>query len=104
MRIEVLHIDGCPNHEPAEHLVRDVLHELGIVAYVTFVRVDDDRAAERLRFCGSPTVRIDGIDVDPIVDDTSFAARCRLYRTKVGLSGVPDRATLRSAILAASAP
>ena len=104
MKIEILHIDGCPNHEPTGLLVRDILRELGIVACVTFVCVDDDRAAGRLRFRGSPTVRIDGIDVDPIDDDAPFAARCRLYRTSVGLAGVPDRAALRSAILAASAP
>jgi hypothetical protein len=99
MKIEILYIEGCPNHEPTERLVRDVLREVGRVAYVTLVRVEDDEAAERLGFRGSPTVRIDGRDVAPLPDDAPFAAQCRLYRTAGGLSGVPDRPVLRAAIL-----
>lgn len=44
-----------------------------------------------VRFPGSPTIRIDGRDVDPTyVDPGDYTPRCRLYRTSEGLRGLPE--------------
>jgi hypothetical protein len=65
-RIEVLTFDGCPNANAAQALVDRVVAGLGVEAEVASIRVPDVDAAERFRFLGSPTIRVDarpGIEV-----------------------------------------
>lgn len=62
-----------------------------------------DRAGElaALRLPGSPTIRIDGRDVDPSYrDPVDYTPRCRLYRTSGGLRGLPERAWVGAALRA----
>jgi len=62
-------------------------------------RVESVEAAERERFLGSPTVRVDGGDVDPDAPArTDFGLKCRLYRSSEGTSGVPPERWVLSAI------
>jgi Alkylmercury lyase len=89
--VEVLYFDGCPNHEALVPHLRELLGEAGVNAEIELRRVPDDAVAERERFLGSPTVRIDGRDVEPGADErTDFGLKCRLYRTERGFSGLPD--------------
>jgi hypothetical protein len=98
--VEILYFDGCPNHEPAVALVEQLSRELGIEADLRLVNVPDQEAAERLRFLGSPTVRIAGIDVDPFSEGrTDYALSCRVFRTDAGLAGQPDARWVREALL-----
>jgi hypothetical protein len=65
------------------------------------VDATDPLIAERLRFPGSPTIRVDGRDIDPTyVDPGDYTPRCRLYRTSEGLRGVPERAWIEDALRA----
>jgi hypothetical protein len=53
-------------------------------------RIPDDEAAQRERFLGSPTVRVDGRDVEPDAEDREdFGLKCRRYQLPAGLGGVP---------------
>lgn len=63
--IEVLYFDGCPNHETFLPHLRDLLAEHSITAPVTLIRIDSVADAQAHRFLGSPTVRVDGHDVEP---------------------------------------
>ena len=63
MRIEVLYFEGCPNHEPAVERVQQVLKEEAISAEVLEVKVSDASTAQEFGFLGSPSVRVDGLDV-----------------------------------------
>lgn len=65
MRIEILCFEGCGHGESTVELVREVLEEIGTAADVRKLWVADTAEAERLRFLGSPTVRVDGVDVEP---------------------------------------
>jgi hypothetical protein len=88
--IEVLYFEGCPNHEPLIAHVRDLMREASVAGDVRVRRVDSQRDAERERFLGSPTLRIDGRDVEPAaLQRTDFGLRCRLFATPGGLRGVP---------------
>jgi Alkylmercury lyase len=59
-------------------------------AEIALRRVESDAEAQRLRFLGSPSVRVDGHDVEPGADARDdFGLKCRLYRTVDGLCGVP---------------
>lgn len=81
MKIEVLYSPGCWSHFPTLDLIEDVLDELGLSASVEQVRVEDQATAERLHFVGSPTVRVDGVDLEPraTFSGKDFGLRCRLY-------------------------
>jgi hypothetical protein len=97
--VEILYFDGCPNHEPAQALVERVAAELRVDPAVELVEVADADAAAKLRFLGSPTVRIDGRDVEPGADERhQFVLSCRVYRTARGLAGQPDEAWIRAAL------
>jgi hypothetical protein len=91
MRIEVLVFEGCPNAEPAVQLARDVAVELGVNPEIEIVRINDLDAAQAHRFLGSPSIRIDGADVELGADRRPPAYGCRIYQGGGGPSGVPDR-------------
>jgi len=90
MKVEVLYVDGCPNHEALLPHLRELLDCAGARADVELVRVEDADVAQRERFLGSPTVRIDGEDVEPGANQrTDFGLKCRLFATPDGLRGMP---------------
>ena len=63
--VEILYFDGCPNHEAARAMVDRVTSELGLEPELRLVNVTDEETAQRLRFLGSPTIRVRGRDIDP---------------------------------------
>lgn len=100
MVVEILFFDGCPNHEAARQLVERVTSELGLRPEMRLVEVPDVETAERLRFLGSPTIRVDGRDIEPGADARAeFMLACRVYRTDRGVSGQPDEGWLRDALV-----
>ena len=101
MKVEVLTFEGCPNALSARELVERVLAESRIPVDVAYVNVPDPEAAERLRFLGSPTIRVEGSDIEPGADQrTAYVLACRIYRTERGATGVPDARWLRDALAA----
>ena len=98
--VEVLYFDGCPNHDAAIALVERLGDELGIEPQVRLVNVPDPAAAQRLRFLGSPTIRVGGRDVDPHSEERSdYALSCRVFRTEAGIAAQPDQRWVREALL-----
>ena len=76
-RVEILYFDGCPNHEATRELVERVAAELELGAKPVLVEVPDPDAARAMRFLGSPTVRVDGRDVEPGASDrTDYVFAC----------------------------
>ena len=65
MRVEVLYFSGCPTYRVAEKTLRGVLTQEDVEAEVELVAVNTDEEAQRLRFPGSPTFRVDGEDLFP---------------------------------------
>jgi hypothetical protein len=100
MKIELLYLPGCPDYLPALELIHDILAETGITAQVELVRVETEGEARRLKFIGSPTVRVDGLDVEPEVTFAAkdFGLRCRLYVEDGQVLGWPGRRMLRDLI------
>lgn len=98
--VEILYFDGCPNYEPALALVVRVSRELGLEPEVRLLDVPDQQTAEQMRFLGSPTIRIGGIDVDPSTEDRSdYALACRVFQTEAGPVGPqPDERWVRAAL------
>lgn len=102
MKIEVLYFDGCPSHEMLLPRLLEIVCEIDPDAQIELRRIESLEEAEQERFLGSPTVRIDGADIEPAAADRSdFGLKCRLYRSQVGASGLPPEHRLRDAIAAA---
>jgi hypothetical protein len=100
--VELLYFDGCPNYVAARETVMAVAAEIDVSPDLRLVEVESPEAAERLRFLGSPTIRVEGKDVEPGAEErTEFQYACRLYRTPLGFSGTPDPDWVRQALLSA---
>jgi hypothetical protein len=99
-RIELLWWEGCPSWPRALEDLRAALEETGLDPDAIEMReVATDDAAEGERFVGSPTIRIDGKDLQPPGPDEPFGLTCRIYRLRDGrISPTPDPADLREAI------
>jgi hypothetical protein len=92
MKIELLYFDGCPSYAELLPQLRELLASAGIDEDIELRRVETPDDAERERFLGSPTVRINGDDVDPTANDRDdFGLKCRLYRTEAGLLRTPPK-------------
>jgi len=96
MKIEVLYVPNCPNHTVALERLRDILPAESFQKHVNEVLVRDAEMAQSLKFPGSPTIRINGQDVEPQSEKTAaFGLMCRLYSDG---SGAPSQQKLRAAI------
>lgn len=99
MRIELLFWAGCPSHGRALGELREAVAGAGLdpdAIVVREVRNDGEAGAEG--FVGSPTIRIDGADVQPPGDEPTGLA-CRVYHRRDGaVSPVPDPADVRDAL------
>lgn len=103
-RIELLYFDGCPSTDAFLPRLLDVIARLGATDRLQLRRVETIGDAERERFLGSPTVRVDGSDIEPGADErTDYGLKCRLYRTESGMQGEPPIDSVLAALgLAAS--
>jgi hypothetical protein len=102
-RVEILYFDGCPNAERARVLVETIAAELELEPNVQLVPVADPDKARALRFLGSPTVRVNGLDVEPGAEGRrDFVYSCRVYRIEHGFNGTPSEAWVREALARAS--
>jgi len=96
MRIEVLYFDGCPNHAPTVERVKQMAADLGVQERVEEIEVTSLDQAQQLRFLGSPTVRVNGVDIDSSARQrTTYGLSCRVYS---GISGLPPDDLIMAAL------
>jgi hypothetical protein len=82
LRVELLYFDGCPNFGRLLPRLQVLVDEHAPGNRVRLRRVESPAAAEKERFLGSPTVRVEGEDVEPSASARSdFGLKCRLYRS-----------------------
>lgn len=99
MTIEILYFSGCPNHRPAVALVLDILRQEMVSAELVEVEVRDSDAAHAMGFLGSPSIRIDGRDVEPAARSSrAFGFTCRTYINDGNRVGVPPAEWIRTAM------
>jgi len=98
MNVEILYFEGCPNHAIALEMVRRVLDREKIQANVRSVEVANEKAAETVRFLGSPSVRVNGADIEQGREDDSPFFGCRTYTAAGKTVGVPPEKWLVDAL------
>jgi hypothetical protein len=102
MNIEFLYFEGCPSAEAFLPRVRELLEQAGVGDEPQLRRVESIEEAEHERFLGSPSLRLDGRDIEPGAQArTDFGLKCRLYWTASGTAGIPPDALVLAAIGAA---
>ena len=105
MKVELLYFDGCPSYEILLPKLRELLDREGVGDEIELRQVESLEAAEGERFLGSPTVRVDGADVDPGAGERrDFGLKCRLYRSNEGTSGLPPEGWIIQAVRSRSEP
>lgn len=98
MVIEIISIPDCPNHRPTLERARALLISASISAEIKEILVNTTAHAEAIGFMGSPTVRVNGRDVEPL-PAMQASLSCRIYENG---SGIPPEALLKQAISSAS--
>jgi hypothetical protein len=99
VRVEVFYIDGCPNHQRTVERVKALLNELPSAAEMIEVPITDVGSALANRFLGSPTVRVNEIDVEPSARiSNQFGLMCRTYLDGAKRGGIPPIELIRDAL------
>jgi hypothetical protein len=79
VRVSFLYYEDCPSYDVALERLREVMNQEDIPGEVDVVKVETEEQACELRFVGSPTIRVDGQDIDPPIN-ACYALTCRAYR------------------------
>ena len=98
MRVSFLYYEECPSHDLALERLREVMAEESVPNDVEVVKIESEEQAHELRFVGSPTIRVDGRDIDP-PSDPRYALTCRAYRLEDNrISPLPSKDMIRRAL------
>jgi hypothetical protein len=97
MKIELLFFDGCPNWQNGLENMRAALSAELVAVDIHLIRVESDSIADKEKFLGSPSFRINGQDLWP-EERQEYHLGCRIYATEDGLRGSPSIAMLRRKI------
>ena len=98
MRVSFLYYEDCPSHNLALERLREVMAEEDTPGEVEVVKVETEEQARELRFVGSPTIRVDGQDID-LPTESRYALTCRVYRLEDGrISPLPAKDIIRRAL------
>ncbi len=100
MSVEILYFEGCPSFERLLPRVRELVDQSGGDPAAIMLRaIETPEDAETSRFLGSPSVRVDGIDVDPgAAERDDFGLKCRIYRSAEGQTPTPPDDWIRTAL------
>ncbi len=102
MRIHFLYWAECPSHPEAWQRLQRALADLGVQAEIERIEITTDEEAERWKFPGSPTILVEGRDIDPAGAGMPSRLTCRLYHLENGRpSPVPSETMIRRALEAA---
>lgn len=93
MRVELLFADGDPAAMAARQNLVEVLTEDAFETPIQMIAVASDADAELLGMRGSPTIRVDGVDIQPEWDGPIGLAPRRY-----GKGPIPDKPLIRHAV------
>jgi hypothetical protein len=98
--VELLYFDGCPNYEAFRPHLRQLLAHHYPTVPISMIRIDGEDDAQQHRFLGSPTLRVNGRDVDPTAAGRdAYGLQCRVYATPAGMAGVPTDQWILDALI-----
>ena len=96
-KIEFLYFEGCPSYKQALDYLKELIDEEKLDANIELVLVESPEDAQKVGFQGSPSIKVNGVDLENNNDGFSF--NCRLYDIDGELTGIPSKEFIRKKIL-----
>jgi len=100
-KVDLLYFEDCASWKNALEILNTTLDKIGLAADVSIVQVETHEDAVEHQFVGSPTIRVNGIDLFP-VGHSQYALGCRVYQTPDGFRGWPTAAMMEENLRAIS--
>ncbi len=94
MEINLLYFDGCPSWQNALTNLQIASHEEKTDVSINLIEVKSEKEADNLKFLGSPSFQVNGLDFWP-ENRLTYSMNCRVYKTVEGLKGWPTIEMLR---------
>ncbi len=99
MVAELYYFDGCPSYQRALDNLKQALRLERLSEEVAMIRVESPEDAQPKRFLGSPTIRLNGIDIEGAdAERRGYAFACRLYVDNGVKAGSPSVGRIRQAL------
>jgi len=92
VKITLMLTENCSHHDQARAVLNEAIAETGVDAEIEETQVRTDEEAHNAGVIGSPTIRVEGLDVehgDREPPETS--PNCRYYNSPTGWLPVPDK-------------
>ena len=103
MKIEFFYYQDCPSYKEALNRLRKALACEKIQEDIQVTEVNDEQHAIDLNFIGSPTIRINGLDMEQPQPGPPYRCTCRVYTLDDGrISPVPSLEMIRRALVYSS--
>ena len=102
MKIQLYYFDDCSSYQKALDNLKEALRSQELPQEVEMIRVTSEADAQAKRFIGSPTIRINGIDIEvPEAEEKGCGYGCRIYAENGRSAGWPSVEQIRQALQAA---
>lgn len=99
MKVEIYYFEGCPSYQTAAANMRNALRAEGLAEDIEMIEVTSEEDAQKKRLIGSPTIRIDGVDLEgPEAEAKGYGYGCRVYSHNTQRAGWPSVEQIRSAL------
>ena len=99
MKATLYHITDCPSYTTALKNLKEALRREGLPEDVEMVSVADEAQAKAVRFIGSPTIRINGVDVEGLeAEHAGYGFGCRVYADGTRPAGWPSVKQIQQAL------
>lgn len=98
MQMSFLYFEGCPNSDSTLKLLKEVLSEKNIKDDVDTIKIESEEYAYRYKFLGSPSIYINGEDIEKERRNDEPLYGCKVYKIIDGYSGIPSREMILYAI------
>lgn len=99
LNIQFLFYKECPSYKLAYINLEEALKEEEIEEWIQIIKVENEQEAKNLQLSGSPTIRINGIDIDPAsINTKNYGIHCRNYSINGKSTGWPDKVLIKQAI------
>ncbi len=93
IKIEVQYFNGCPNSEAVLKMVKNFINKSELQIEFEEILVETQDAAKRYKFRGSPTILINGNDIEGLEESKTSSLSCRYYN-----NGIPTEEDIKEVI------
>ncbi|MGB9663860.1 MAG: DF family (seleno)protein [Ignavibacteria bacterium] len=94
LKVQFQYFEGCPNHEKLHKNLIEAIKGLEDKINLEEILVEDEETAKKVKFRGSPTLLINGEDIENLSAPEEPVLACRFYP-----KGIPSAEIIREKIL-----